>query len=89
MAKGHSNKSVADWMLRQVEAGPLYQWFAAEKILELFGPLYVHQNPDHPLTIQQGVLKAFKDTSRDTVVWQEDMRCWRLREPEDGPDRTQ
>ena len=89
MAARHSNKVVAQWMLDRVKAAPLYQNDAAQEILALFGSFYVHENPDAPLTIQQGVLKAFKDISTATVVYDTDKRCWRLREADDGPDRAQ
>lgn len=89
MAEKHSNKIVAKWMLEKVKVGPLYQQEAAKQILQKFGGFYVHENPDAPLTIQQGVLKAFSDISDKTVVYQSDIRCWRMREPDDGPDRNQ
>lgn len=89
MTARHSNKAVAQWMLDRVQAGPLYQNYAAQEILSLFGSFYVHENPDAPLTIQQGVLKAFKDISSETVVYDTDKRCWRLREADDGPNRAQ
>lgn len=87
--KKHSNEIVAQWMLDRVEEGPLYQQVAATQILEEFGKFYVHENPGHPLTIQQGVLRAFKHISSETVVWEENRRCWRMREDDDSPDRTQ
>lgn len=76
-------------MLKKVKDAPLYQNDAAQEILSQFGSLYVHENPDASLTIQQGVLKAFKDISTATVVYETDKRCWRLREADDRPDRAQ
>lgn len=89
MAARHSNKVVAQWMLDRVKDAPLHQNDAAQEIRARFGSFYVHENPDASLTIQQGVLKAFKDISTATVVYETDKRCWRLREADDGPDRAQ
>lgn len=89
MSKNVTNRDVAEWMLEQLNDGPMYQQYAARRILEIFGDLFVHQNEDEPLTIQQGVLRAFKDISLETVVWQENERMWRLRKRGDKPGRVQ
>lgn len=89
MAAKHSNKTVAQWMLERVKDGPLWQNIAAREISTRFGSFYVHENLNAPLTIQQGVLKAFEVISAEIVVYEADKRCWRLREPDDGPGRAQ
>lgn len=81
---------VASWMLAQIDAeNPLYQYVAAAEISERFGDDFVYTNANGNDAIVASVLKAFRQLSKDSVVWERAERCWRLRQSSDAPGRQQ
>lgn len=81
---------VARWMLEKIDAdNPLYQYIAAADIREQFGNEFVHTNDNGNDAIAPSVLKAFRQLSAETVVWERTERCWRLRQAGDAPGRQQ
>ena len=79
---------VAEWMKREVRAtGELLQKEAAATIADTFGGGHVYPNPKGNLAISKAVLSAFRERTRDDVLWIRGRRFWRLREEADGPGR--
>lgn len=79
---------VAAWMAKEVRAtGELSQKEAAAAIEDRFGGRHVHPNPMGNLAISKKVLAAFRELTRDDVLWIRGRRYWRLREEADGPGR--
>ncbi len=82
--------NVAEWMLSQIGPdNPLYQYVATTDIREHFGDDFVYTNDNGNEAIAPSVLKAFKQLSASTVVWERTERCWRLRQSGDAPGRQQ
>ena len=79
---------VAEWMASEVRAaGELFQKEAAATIEDRFGGGHVYPNPKGNLAISKTVLAAFREQTRDDVLWIRGRRYWRLREKADGPGR--
>ncbi len=79
---------VAAWMAKEVRAaGELFQKDAAAAIEDRFGRGHVHPNPQGNLAISKAVLAAFRELTRDDVLWIRGRRFWRLREEVDEPGR--
>ena len=79
---------VAEWMAKEVRAaGELSQKEAAAAIADTFGGGHVYPNPKGNLAISKAVLAAFRERTKDDVLWIRGRRFWRLREGTDGPGR--
>ena len=79
---------VAAWMAKEVRAaGELFQKEAAATIADTFGGGHVYPNPKGNLAISKAVLTAFRELTREDVLWIRGRRFWRLREEADGPGR--
>lgn len=82
--------AVAQWMVDQIERdGSLYQEEAVDAIAEKFGEAFTYLNDAGNPAIARTVLAAFRRLTEQTVVWERSERCWRKREPDDGPGRSQ
>ncbi|MFI7157269.1 DUF6953 family protein [Micromonospora chalcea] len=82
--------TVATWMARQVRTnGVLYQDDAVEVILREFGDAFVYDNENGNIAIARPVLRAFRNLTNGSVVWDREHRMWRPREPSDAPGRQQ
>ncbi|MEU5554296.1 hypothetical protein ABZ738_31445 [Micromonospora sp. NPDC047793] len=81
---------VATWMARQVQTkGALHQDDAVEVILREFGDEFVYDNDNGNLAIARPVLRAFRNLTNGSIVWDREHRMWRPREPGDAPGRQQ
>lgn len=92
MPPSDQDVAVAQWMLQQVQQEPLYQQRAAEQIRTQFGEEFTYRNSKGHLLISANVLKAFRNSSGDTVVWVDRRgrhKHWRLRQPTDAPGKKQ
>ena len=75
-------------MAKEVRAaGELSQKEAAAAIEDTFGAGHVYPNPRGNLAISKHVLAAFRELTKDDVLWIRGQRFWRLREEADGPGR--
>ncbi|MWA01337.1 hypothetical protein F8568_013270 [Actinomadura sp. LD22] len=83
-------EDIARWMLKRIENGEeLYQQDVVYEISQKFGEKFVYDNERGNPAIDKKVLKAFREVSEDTVVWEKGMRMWRKREVYDDPGRGQ
>jgi hypothetical protein len=81
-------EQVADWMLSQLQAeGVLYQINALDGIEALFGTSYICENANGNLGVAPAVLEAFRQRTRDKVVWERGGQFWRWREEHDESSR--
>ena len=79
---------VAEWMAKEVRAtGELFQKEAAAAIADMFRGGHVYPNPKGNLALSKAVLSAFRNLTKDDVLWIRGQRFWRLREEADGPGR--
>jgi hypothetical protein len=79
---------VAEWMAKEVRAnGELFQKAAAATIADTFSGGHVYPNPKGNLAISKAVLTAFRERTKNDVLWIRGKRFWRLREAADGPGR--
>jgi hypothetical protein len=85
-----SAEAAAAWMLSVVQRdGVLHQHEAVAGILDNFSPDLVHENDLGNQAISSLVLRAFRNMSEATVVWERGDRLWRLRERHDLKGRQQ
>jgi hypothetical protein len=78
---------VAEWMLKELKRmGKLHQDTSVYEIAEKFGSRFTYDNEDGDLAIRIDILAAFRELTKDSVVWVEDDRYWRMRTPGDGPE---
>ena len=85
-----SAEDVAQWMLQEIKKnGSLLQAKAAREIERRFGKEFTYINNAGGKSISRGVLRAFRRLSGDDVVWARVSQYWRMREPNDGPGRSQ
>jgi hypothetical protein len=82
-------EDVAQWMVKQLGHGYLYQHVVAFQIKSEFGDEFVYWNENHNLAISRPVLQAFRKLTGDTVVWERGQRCWRERRSYDPPNSRQ
>jgi hypothetical protein len=77
-------------MLEQIGSRkPLYQEDAAWAISKRFGSTFVYANTNGNPAIAKPVLKAFRELSGESVVWERGERCWRQRRSDDATGRQQ
>jgi hypothetical protein len=55
--------------------------------MDRFGEEFVYENENGNYGIDKKVLKAFRDLTEKSVVWERGSRMWRKREKYDGPGR--
>jgi hypothetical protein len=91
ISMGELNYSkVADWMLARLKKETyLYQSVVVYDIQKKFGNNAVYLNENGNYAIHRKILKAFKDITSDSVVWERGERCWRFRNSSDEPGRQQ
>lgn len=90
MEEEHTAKDVARWMVDQVSRYRyMDQSFAVGRIEWDFGKEFIHTNRHGNRAINKDVLNEFEKLTRDTVVWLQRKRTWRLREDGDAPGRKQ
>ncbi|RTQ52311.1 hypothetical protein EJV47_04620 [Hymenobacter gummosus] len=83
-----SADQVARWMLDQLQAeGVLYQVTAIDGIEARFGAAYTCLNANGNIGIAPAVLKAFRQLTAASVVWERSGRFWRWREAHDPSGR--
>jgi hypothetical protein len=81
---------VAKWMVQQIhDKRFLYQEEVVHKISRKFGESFTHVKPNGNLAISRIVLRAFKQVSRNSVVWERGERMWRARTDHDSRSRQQ
>ena len=81
---------VARWMADQVtRRGVLDQAAAAESLALAHGAPFAIRNRNGTWAIARPVLAAFRKLTAGTVVWEPSILAWRLRTPDDPPDRRQ
>ena len=81
---------VAKWMVQQIhDKRFLYQEEVVHKIRGKFGESFTHVKPNGNLAISRIVLRAFKQVSRNSVVWERGERMWRARTDHDSRSRQQ
>lgn len=82
-------KEVAEWMAEQFKGDYyLYQETVVYEIADKFGKQF-YDNENGNLAIRKDVLSAFRELTKDTVIWEREERRWRMREPGDDPGRQQ
>jgi hypothetical protein len=84
-----TSAEVAEWMMRKLDDGYLYQQMAADQIRENFGEEHVYRNRNGNLAISEAVLVSFRNMSGHGVIWERGQRCWRKREQRDRSGRQQ
>jgi hypothetical protein len=78
---------VAEWMLKELKRmGKLRQDTVVYEIAEKFGSRFTYDNEDGNLAIRIDVLASFGVLTKDSVVWVEEDRYWRMRTPGDRPE---
>src|SRR6202048_2941528 len=83
-------EGIAKWMVEQLaKEGSLCQETAVFKIAAKFGGEFTHENENGNPAIRRDVLAPFHKLTGDSVVWEPDGRCWRMRNSHDGPGRRQ
>ncbi len=81
---------VAQWMLSVIEEqGEMSQNNAYYQINKQFGVGFTTVSNSGSPTIKGSVLNAFKEISKDTVIWERGDKKWRKREFYDLPGRQQ
>jgi Family of unknown function (DUF6953) len=81
---------VAEWMLKELKRqGKLHQDTVVFVIAEKFGSRFTYDNKDGNLAIRIDILTAFRELTKDSVVWVQEDRYWRMRTPYDEPGRHQ
>jgi hypothetical protein len=87
MKSKHKAQKVAEWMLKELkQLGKLHQDTAVYEIAEKFGSRFTYDNEDGSLAIRIDILDAFRELTKDSVVWVREDRYWRMRTPGDGPE---
>lgn len=79
-------QAAAAWMLQRIKesrAHELYQSDAVDHIAKHFDGGLTYTNDNGNPAIDKKVLKAFKEISGDTVVWNNGWKGWSLRSPRD------
>jgi hypothetical protein len=91
MKSKHKAQRVAEWMLKELKRlGKLHQDTAVYEIAEKFGSRSTtYDNKDGNLAIRIDILAAFRELTKDSVVWVQEDRYWRMRTPGDEPGRHQ
>ncbi len=83
-----SPMEVAEWMFEELRREKyLYQETVVYDIENKFGNEFVYINENGNLAIDRKVLKAFRELTEDTAVWERGQRLWRFREKYDSPGR--
>ena len=85
-----SAKDIARLMLDKLEkSGELIQEDIAFDLHQKYENEFVHENESGNLAINSDVLKAFRDLTSTTVVWDRRGRLWRKRNSFDSSSRQQ
>ena len=88
--RGVTAQDVARWMADQVtRSGVLDQAATAERLGRTYGAAFAIKNRNGTWAIARPVLAAFRRLTAGTVVWEPSILAWRLRTPDDPPDRRQ
>jgi hypothetical protein len=86
MKSKHKVQKVAEWMLKELKRlGKLHQDTAVYEIAEKFGSRFAYDKKDGNLAIRIDILAAFRELTKDFVVWVQEDRYWRMRTPFDEP----
>jgi uncharacterized protein DUF6953 len=89
MKSKHKAQKVAEWMLKELKRlGKLHQDTAVYEIAEQFGSQFTYSD-DGNLAIRIDIRAAFRELTKDSVVWVQKDRYWRMRMPGDEPGRHQ
>jgi hypothetical protein len=90
MKSKHKAQKVAEWMLKELKRlGNLHQDTIVFEIAEKFGSQFTYDKKDGNLAIRIDILTAFRELTKDSVVWVQEDRYWRMRTPYDEPGRHQ
>jgi len=88
--QGVTADDVARWMADQVtRVGVLDQAATAERLVQAYGATFAIKNGNGTWAIAKPVLARFRKRTATTVVWNGSILAWRLRTPDDPPDRRQ
>lgn len=83
-------RDVAEHLKRVVESErELTQERAVRDIRDFYGDSFVEQNDKGHWVVAKSVRNAFRELTKETVVWDEKRLLWRLRRPGDAPGRWQ
>jgi hypothetical protein len=85
MKSKHKAQKVAEWMLKELKRqGKLHRDTAVYEIAEKFGSRSTtYDNKDGNLAIRIDILAEFRELTKDSVVWVQEDRYWRMRMPGD------
>jgi hypothetical protein len=90
MKSKHKAQKVAEWMLKELQRlGKLHLDTAVYEIAEKFGSQFTYDKKDGNLAIRIDILAAFRELTKDSVVWVQEDRYWRMRTPYDELGRHQ
>ena len=91
MKSKHKAQRVAEWMLKELKRlGKLHQDTVVYEIAVKFGSRSTtYDNKDGNLAIRIDILAAFRELTKDSVVWVQEDRYWRIRTPGDELGRHQ
>jgi hypothetical protein len=83
-------EAIAKWMVEKLtKEGSLCQETAVFKIAAKFGGQYTYENENGNPAIRRDVLAEFHKLTGNSVVWDPEERCWRMRNAHDGAGRRQ
>jgi hypothetical protein len=69
--------NVAEWMSRELDRlTVLQQRYAVSEIQRRFGNRFVYRNRNGNLAIHKDVLRAFREVTNGTAIWDRDYFCW-------------
>ena len=70
MKSTHKAQRVAEWMLKELKRqGNLHQDTIVFEIAEKFGSRFTYDNEDGNLALRIDILAAFRELTKDSVVW--------------------
>jgi hypothetical protein len=86
---GASPAEIAKWMADRLDqTGRLHHRDTVLEIAKRFGEDFTYLNRAGNPAISRGVLAAFRELTRDAVVWDRRRRHWRMRTEADAPGRA-
>jgi hypothetical protein len=84
MKSKNKAQKVAKWMLEELKRQhKLHQDTLVYEIAQKFGSQFTYDNENGNLAIRRDVLAAFRELTKDSVVWIQEDRYWRMRAPGD------
>jgi hypothetical protein len=85
-----TKKDVAEFMLNQLKSkNRIYQENIVYEIKKTFGEEFVYINENGNLAIDKGILKEFRNLTKNSVVWDRGDFAWRFRKESDPNNSRQ